>query len=100
MSDKFIRVYHKLSLDEVKEHLLVYGALSAQCANCQEADIKLNSAMCPKCGNTFCYIAFRNAREHMPKLQRISEERPEIKFIDYDDYKKQMDTQKARDFLK
>ena len=100
MSDKFIRVYKKLNLDEVKEHLLVYGTLSAQCANCQETDIKLTRAMCPKCGNTFCYIAFRNVREHMPKLPRISEERPEIKFIDYDDFKRQLDVQKARNFLK
>ena len=42
MSDRFIRVYKKLNLDEVKEHLLVCGALSAQCANCQETDISLN----------------------------------------------------------
>ena len=100
MSDKFIRVYQKLNLDEVKEHLLVCGALSAQCANCQETEIDLNKAMCPKCGNTFCYITFRNIRENMPKLQKISEERPDIKFVDYDDYKRQIDAQKARDFLK
>jgi len=100
MNDKYIRVYQKLNIDEVKEHLLVYGTLSAQCANCQETDIKLNSAMCPKCGNTFCYITFRNVREHIPKLRTISEERPEIKLIDYDDFKRQVDAQKARDFLK
>jgi len=100
MSDTLLRVFQKLNLDEVKEHLLVCGALSAQCANCHEADIKLNSAMCPKCGNTFCYIAFRNVRENMPKLQKIAEERPEIKCIDYDDFKRQVDSQKAREFLK
>jgi len=100
MADKFIRIYKKLNLDEVKEHLLVYGALDGQCANCQETDIDLNKAMCPKCENTFCYITFRNVREHMPKLLKISEERPEIKFIDYDDYTRQIDAQKARNFLK
>jgi len=100
MSDKFIRVYQKLNIDEIKEHLLVFGTLSAQCANCQETDINLSKAMCPKCGNSFCYIAFRNVREHLPKLHKIAQERPEIKFIDYDDYKREIGTQKARNFLK
>ncbi len=97
---KFIRTYKKLDINEIKKHLLIYGDLSAQCANCQSMDLKLEMTACPKCETEFKYISFRNVRNHLPKLQKIDAERPEIQFVDFDDYKRHIGELKARDFLK
>ena len=58
MSRKFIRIYKKMDINEIKGHLLIYGDLSAQCANCQAMDLKLDMKSCPKCDAEFKYIAF------------------------------------------
>ncbi len=100
MGQKFIRIYKKLDINEIKQHLLIYGDLSAQCANCQEMDIKLDDASCPKCDTEYKYIAFRNVKNHLPKLQKISANRPEILFVDHDDYKREIGALKAKEFLK
>ena len=100
MAKKFIRIYKKLDLNEIKKHLLIYGDLSAQCANCQTMDLKLDMETCPNCATPFKYISFRNVRNHLPKLQKINEEKPDIAFIDFDDYKRITGELKARDFLK
>jgi len=100
MSQKFIRIYKKLDLNEIKKHLLIYGDLSAQCADCQTMDLKLDMTACPKCGTAFKYIAFCNVRNHLPKLQKINDERPEVLFVDFEDYKRHIGELKARDFLR
>ncbi|MCK4882748.1 MAG: hypothetical protein KAS92_06970 [Candidatus Omnitrophica bacterium] len=100
MSQKFIRVYKKMNIDEIKQHLLIYGDLSAQCANCQAMDLKLDMTACPKCEAEFKYITFRNVRNHLPKLQKINEATPDIQFVDFDDYKRSVSEMKARDFLR
>ncbi|MBN1870297.1 MAG: hypothetical protein JW847_06980 [Candidatus Omnitrophica bacterium] len=100
MNQKFIRVYKKFDINEVKQHLLIYGDLSAQCANCQAMDLKLDTAACPKCKAEFKYIAFRNVRNHLPKLQKMNETKPGIQFVDFDDYSRSIGELKARDFLK
>ncbi len=100
MNEKFLRVYKKMDIHEIKKHLLIYGDLSAQCAECQAMDIKLDMTACPKCGTPFKYIAFRNVRQHLPKLQKIHESRPEVQFVDFDDYTRITGELKARDFLK
>ncbi len=100
MSEKFIRIYKKMDMDEIKKHLLIYGDLSAQCASCQAMDIKLDMDKCPKCATEFKYISFRNVRNHLPKLQKITAMRPAIQFVDFDDYKRISGELKARDFLK
>ena len=100
MSQRFVRIYKKLDINEIKKYLLIHGDLSAQCANCQAMDLKLDMAKCPKCEAEFKYISFRNVRNHLPKLQKINEERPDILFVDFDDYKRNIGELKARDFLK
>jgi hypothetical protein len=100
MSQKFIRIYKKMDINEIKGHLLIYGDLSAQCANCQAMDLKLDAATCPKCATEIKYIAFRNVRNHLPKLQKINETNPGIQFVDFDDYKRSITEMKARNFLK
>ena len=47
MHKKFVRVYTKIDIEDIKQHLLIYGDLSAQCANCQAMDLKLEISACP-----------------------------------------------------
>ncbi|MBF0511059.1 MAG: hypothetical protein HQL13_01880 [Candidatus Omnitrophica bacterium] len=99
MSDRFIRIYKKFYLDEVKTHLLTYGALSGTCANCKQMDLKVDTSNCPECATEFKYIAFQNIRDHMPKMLRIAQEHPDIIFVDYDDFKRLLGEEKAKGIL-
>ena len=98
-TEKFLRIYKKFYFDEVKTHTLLYGALSGSCSHCKDLDIKLDATACPSCKTPFKYIAFMNIRDHLPKMQRISQERPNLVFVDYDDFKKVEGELRARDIL-
>jgi len=100
MSERFIKVFKKYDVKEVQKHLLVFGDLSANCGNCQAVNLKLEADKCPECNAEFQYIAFRNIKNHLPKLQKINDQKPQMVFIDYDDFKKNLSAVKARDFLK
>ena len=97
---KFIRVYQDLDVKDIKPHLMIYGDISASCANCNAMDVKMDVVNCPKCNTEFKYIAFRNIKVHWPKVQRLVEERPHWKIIDFDDYSRVIGAAKAFDFLK
>ena len=100
MSEKFVRVYKKLDVSQIKPHLMIYGDLGATCAACGELDIKLEKINCPNCNTDFRYIAFRNVKSHFPKMYKITEDRPQLIFIDYEDYQKNVGVSKAEDFFK
>ncbi len=99
MPERFLRIYKKFYVDEVKAHLMTYGALSGMCANCRNMDVKLDMAKCPQCSHEFKYIAFQNVKDHMPKMLRLAQERPQILFIDYDDFKRIEGEEKAKGIL-
>jgi len=99
LSERFIRIYKKFYLDEVKTHLMTYGALSGTCANCKHMDLKVDTLVCPECKTEFKYIAFQNIREHMPKMLKVSHECPQIVFVDYDDFKHIEGEEKAKRIL-
>ena len=100
MSQKFLKVFKKADIKDVQAHLLIFGDLSAHCAQCQAIDIKFNARVCPQCQTDFKYIAFRNVMHHIPKMYKISEERPDVVFVDFEDYKKNLGAIKAEEFLK
>ena len=100
MSERFLRVYKKMDFTNVKSHLLIYGALSGSCAFCKAMDIKLDVQKCPQCSNEFKFIAFQNVKDHMPKMLRLSSERPDLTFIDHEDFKKVEGALKAEEFLR
>jgi hypothetical protein len=100
MSDRFIRVFKKSDLNEIKKQLLIYGDVSGQCASCDTIDIKLNEPLCPGCKTEFKYIAFRNVRSHLPKLVKLAAEKPSVTVIDFDDYKMNLGKMKAEDLFK
>jgi hypothetical protein len=100
MSERFLRIYKKMDFTSVKSHLLIYGALSGSCASCKAMDIKIDAPKCPQCSSEFKFIAFLNVRDHMPKMLRLSSERPDLTFVDYDDFKKVEGALKAEEFLR
>ena len=100
MSKKFIRIYKDVDINEIKRHLMIYGDLSGNCANCQTLDLKIDTLKCPKCQSEFKYLAFRNVRNHMPKMTKLTETRPDLTFVDYDDFKRLKSALKAEEFFK
>jgi hypothetical protein len=100
MSERFLRIYKKFYIDEVRTHLLTYGALSGTCANCKHMDLKIEAIKCPECQTEFKYIAFQNVRDHMPKMLRVAQERPNMLFVDYDDFKRIEGEEKAKDIFR
>lgn len=100
MQKRFIRIYKEMDLTELKEHLLIYGALSASCANCQALDLKLDAIHCPQCKTDFRYIAFRDFKSHAAKIPRILAERPYIILVDHDDFSRNWGASKAQEFLR
>lgn len=100
MGQKFLKIYKKADIKEVKEHLLIYGDLAGNCANCQAMDLKVDTVQCPQCQTSFKYIAFRNIKHHLPKMQKLSEERTDLTFVDHDDFSRNLGALKAEEFLK
>ncbi|MEW5894805.1 MAG: hypothetical protein AB1650_03440 [Candidatus Omnitrophota bacterium] len=100
MAKKFIRVYQKFDFDDIRQHTMIYGDLSAACSNCSALDIKFTAPICPECRTDFKYIAFRNVKNHLPKMEKLYEENPRIIMIDFDDYKRALAETKAEEFWK
>ncbi len=98
MAKKFIRVYKKIDFQDVREHTLIYGDLSASCSKCNALDIKLTAPICPECRTDFKYIAFRNVTHHLPKMEKMITENPYISLIDFEDYKRGLAEKKSEEF--
>jgi len=99
MSGKPTRVYESLDISKIKEQLLIYGDLAGQCAKCNAMNVNLNAATCPECGTEFKFITFRNVKTNLPKIEKSMAQRPSIKIIDFDDYKRHTASQKAKDIF-
>ncbi len=99
MAKQMIRIYEDLDFSDVKEHILEYGVLAGICGKCKEMNIKLNDHACPKCGTEFKYVAFQNVREHLPKMIQLHAQRPGMKFVDHQDFKRIEAETKARSIL-
>jgi len=100
MTEKIIRIFKKFHIDEVKEHVLVCGDLTANCSKCNAVGIKLNSDTCPECGTEFKYVTFRSLKGNIPKILKAAYEKPNLIFIDYDDFKHATGALKIEDLFK
>ena len=100
-----IRVWQACDVDAIGKQLLIVGDVSADCSACRELGIDYAAAKnCPKCGVQFRFITSRNTgpldRNRGGTVKRIKDRRPDLTFIDYEDYKEVMGKQSARDFFK
>jgi len=90
-----IRVWKEIDISDIGKHLLIAGEVTGDCSNCRELGINYSSAIvCPKCGNEFKYIASR-----FHEIGKIRQKRPDLVFIDFDDYKKAAGKIKAKDLF-
>ena len=101
----YIRIWQACDIQEITKHLLIVGDITADCAACRELGINYHQAKsCPKCGTIFRFITSRNAgkldRDRGGTVKRIKDRRPDLTFIDYDDYKEISGKQSAREFFK
>ena len=100
-----LRVWQTCDITEISKQLLIVGDITADCTACRELGIDYVSAKtCPKCGIQFRFIASRNTgilnRDRGATVKRIKDRRPDLTFIDYEDYKEITGKQSARDFFK
>ncbi|MFC1509779.1 hypothetical protein ACFL60_08885 [Candidatus Omnitrophota bacterium] len=94
MSD-FIRVWKEFDVEDIAKHLLVVGDLTGDCSGCRALGIDYSKeTSCPKCGTDFKYIATRTR-----ETRRIKVKRPDLVFVDFDDYKKAWGRIKAKRLL-
>jgi len=92
---ELLRVWKEFDIDEVSKHLLIVGESAGDCSNCRELGINyLAAKSCPKCGNDFKYVA---SRTH--ETRKIKNKRPDLIFIDLEDYKKVTGKIKAKDLF-
>lgn len=92
---KFIRVWKEVDINEVSGHLLVVGASTGDCSKCRELGIDYSTAKtCPGCGTDFRYIASRSK-----EIKKIKKKRPDLIFIDFEDYKRETGFIKARNLF-
>jgi len=100
----FMRVWQPVDIESIKQHLLIVGDLTADCASCRALGIKYADAReCPECKTVFHFITARGAVGSTMKMgsivKRIKARRPDLTFVDYDDYKALTGKQSARDFF-
>ena len=101
----YLRVWQACDIHEITKHLLIVGDITADCAACRELGIDHGSAKsCPKCSTVFRFIASRLTgpldRNRGATVKRIKDRRPDLTFIDYEDYKEITGKQQAREFFK
>ena len=104
MSREYLRTFRAFDIEEVKQHLLIMGDLSADCASCRELGLDVYTvATCPQCGAPFKYLTSRRLEAHAGErfqfCRRMQEKRPDLVLIDYTDYTKVLGQKKARDFF-
>ncbi len=104
MGQEYLRTFAPFDIEDVKQHLLITGDLSADCGACRQLGIDAYSATtCPNCGTPFKYVASRrleaNPGERYQWARRIHEKRPDLRMIDYTDYMKIIGKKQARDFF-
>jgi len=102
MSKAYIRVWRQEDVALIKQHLLVVGDVSGDCANCKHIGIDYRTSQtCPNCKTEFKYIASRsNVTDYGGIVHKIKNARPELVFIDFNDFKRMSEKNKAREFFK
>ena len=96
---KFLRIWQELNLEDIKQHLLVVGELSAECFNCHELGIDSARRSCPNCGTVFKYIGFRR-KLRAQDFKSFNQERAGVIIIDFFDFKKAINKENAHDIFK
>ena len=93
----WIRLWRRADIKDIADSLLVAGLLNAECFACRAIGLSKDSLKCPECGREFRYIGFRS-KVNPKELDRLSQNRNVI-FIDFDDFSRDFNRNKAKRFL-
>lgn len=104
MAHEFIRLWVEEDMEKVGRHLLIVGESFSDCGNCRQLGLDFASVKsCPQCKTDFKYVTSRHsgggAAGRFRWLRKIKEIRPELHFLDYDDFERNMARRKAKDLL-
>ncbi len=104
MAHEYLRTYREYNIEEVRDHLLILGDLSADCGKCRAIGLDAHTMdHCGECGTPFRFVTSRRSEAHPDErfriVRRFLEKRPQFVFIDYTDYHKTLGHKKARDFF-
>jgi len=104
LAHEFLRTWQQFDIEEVEKHLLMVGDVSGDCAACRELGISYQGAKeCPRCKTIFKYMTSRRLETHPGErfqvVSRLRQRRPDLIFIDYEDYKRTAGRKKAREFF-
>lgn len=104
MSAEYLRTFQPFNIEEVRQHLLIMGDLTGDCAACRALGIDgYTVKACPQCSTPFRYITGRRLETHPQErfhfARRMREKRPDLILIDYLDYTRVIGQKKARDFF-
>jgi len=91
----FIRIWKQVDIKDIEEHLLIVGSSTGNCSKCKKLGINYSTdTHCPECGTPFKYIASRTK-----EIKKIKEKRPDLIFIELEDYNKSINLKKAQKFF-
>lgn len=101
----YVRVWQSVDAEGIQQHLVIVGELTGDCGHCRHVGIDyVKEKSCPQCGHPFRFITCRTAagsmKGAMGAVRRIKERRPDLTFIDYNDYSHVIGSKKAHDFFK
>ncbi len=104
MAKNFMRIWIEGDPSEISKKLLFVGELFSTCGNCKRLGLDFQSAKsCPDCHAVFEYVsalkATSTSSEKFYWIKKIRTARPDLCFVDYDDFKKGQDLKRARDIL-
>jgi len=89
---EFIRIWKNIDINDISGHLLIVGEAMGDCSKCKSLGIDYSSAKtCPECSTEFKYIASRSR-----EVKKIIQKRPDLIFIDFEDYKRVIGKIKAK----
>ncbi len=105
MANEFIRIWVEEDVEQLSKRLLIVGESFSDCGNCRQLGLDFSQVKsCPGCKVEFKYVTSRHAgggaSERFRWLRKIREKRPDLKFIDYDDYERNRARNQARDIFK
>lgn len=105
MVKKWLRTWVEIDLDDIQKHIVIAGELTSDCGVCKEIGLDFRTVTtCPNCGTLFKYTTSRTTstspNDRFAILRRLKERRPDLMFIDYDDYKKLTSKSKAEEFFR
>jgi|GEM_PF-3253665 len=98
----FLRSWNRYSLDNVAKELLLIAQGSVICFSCKHIDAfdRIRATYsCPSCKTAFNYFAFKNTDLDVRYLDKVREAKPQAIFIDLNDFQREFNKKKAKDFF-